>query len=72
VAGVPVLDLRLICNQASDYANEIEPSVLGGEKITEAILKLIAEHDFAKRRRKCLGNSEYGLVGAGAVSTTLR
>ena len=49
-AGVPLLDLRLICNHASDYANEIEPSVLGGEKITEAILKLIAEHDFAKSR----------------------
>ena len=50
MAGVPLLDLRLICDHPSDYANEIEPSVLGGEKITEAILKLIAEHDFTKRR----------------------
>jgi hypothetical protein len=50
VAGVPLLDLRLICNHASDYANEIEPSVLGGEKVTEAILQLIVEHDFAKQR----------------------
>ncbi len=50
LAGIPLLDLRLICNEASDYANEIEPSVLGGEKITNAILKVIAEHDFLRER----------------------
>jgi len=50
LAGVPLLDLRLICNEESDYANEIEPSVAGGEKITGAILKLIAEHDFLRER----------------------
>lgn len=50
LAGVPLLDLRLICNEASDYANEIEPSVRGGEKITNAILRVIAEHDFPKAR----------------------
>jgi hypothetical protein len=50
LAGLPLLDLRLICNEASDYANEIEPSVLGGEKITNAILKVIAEHDFLRER----------------------
>ena len=49
-AGVPLLDLRLICNEDSDYANEIEPSVAGGEKITDAILNAIAEHDFVTRR----------------------
>ena len=50
LAGVPLLDLRLICNEESDYANEIEPSVAGGEKITKAILKVIAEHDFLRQR----------------------
>lgn len=50
VAGVPLIDLRLVCNEPADYANEIEPSVAGGEKITTAILKLIKEHDFAKGR----------------------
>jgi hypothetical protein len=50
LAGVPLLDLRLICNEGSDYANEIEPSVGGGEKITSAILKVISEHDFLRRR----------------------
>lgn len=50
LAGVPLLDLRLICNEDADYANEIEPSVRGGEKITDALLKLVAEHDFDKHR----------------------
>lgn len=48
--GLPLLDLRLICNTDSDYANEIEPSVQGGEKITDAILRLLTEHDFKQRR----------------------
>jgi hypothetical protein len=50
MAGVPILDLRLICNEDDDYANEIEPSTVGGEKISDAILKVVAEHDFAVRR----------------------
>jgi hypothetical protein len=50
IAGVPLLDLRLICSEESDYANEIEPSAAGGEKISSAILKLIVEHDFLKQR----------------------
>jgi hypothetical protein len=50
MAGVPLLDLRLICNEDADYANEIEPSVAGGEKITDVILQVVAEHDFSRRR----------------------
>jgi hypothetical protein len=34
---LPVLDLRLICNEPADYANPIEPSGRGGEKIARAI-----------------------------------
>lgn len=49
-AGVPLLDLRLICNEAEDYANPIEPSVKGGRKIAAAIIRLLREHDFAGRR----------------------
>lgn len=37
--GVPVLDLRNICNTFEDYANYIEPSVIGGYKIATAIAK---------------------------------
>jgi hypothetical protein len=40
--NVPVIDLRLICDQDEDYANPIEPSVRGGEKIAAAITGLVA------------------------------
>ena len=32
-----VIELRLLCTEAADYANPIEPSVRGGEKIARAI-----------------------------------
>ena len=35
--GVPLVDLRIICTEAADYANPIEPSVQGGRKIAAAI-----------------------------------
>ena len=35
--GLPLIDLRLICNKPGDYANPIEPSVQGGAKIAVAI-----------------------------------
>lgn len=47
-AGVPVLDLRLICPDEADFANPIEPSVRGGEKIVGTITRLLAEHDFTR------------------------
>jgi hypothetical protein len=40
---VPVIDLRLICSDPADYANPIEPSVAGGEKISAAILKAVRD-----------------------------
>ena len=49
-AGVPLLDLRLICNEDADYANPIEPSEAGGAKIADTILRLVSEHDFGRRR----------------------
>ena len=45
--GLPVLDLRLICTDAQDYANEIEPGVPGGKKIAAGILNLVQNHDFS-------------------------
>ena len=48
--GAPLLDLRLVCTSDADYANPIEPSVLGGEKIARAIATLVREHDFATGR----------------------
>jgi hypothetical protein len=38
---LPVIDLRLLCDQDEDYANPIEPSVRGGEKIAAAIAGLL-------------------------------
>jgi hypothetical protein len=40
-SGSPLIDLRLICDSPEDYANPIEPSVRGGDKITSAIVKAL-------------------------------
>jgi lysophospholipase L1-like esterase len=45
--GLPVLDLRSVCSDPSDYANPIEPSAAGGRKIAAGIAGLLATHDFA-------------------------
>jgi hypothetical protein len=37
----PVLELRDLCTDAADYANPIEPSVCGGEKIARAIARRV-------------------------------
>jgi hypothetical protein len=52
VAGLPLLDLRVICNHPDDYSplSPIEPSVVGGAKIADGICRLVTEHDFATRR----------------------
>ena len=49
-AGIPVLDLRLLCNEASDYSplSPIEPSHLGGRKIAEALARIVTQHDFGR------------------------
>jgi hypothetical protein len=40
-----VIDLRLICSEAADYANEIEPSVRGGSKIAAAVARSLGVMD---------------------------
>src|SRR5215212_5243373 len=47
--GIPLLDLRFVCTEEGDYANPIEPSAQGGEKIAEALVRLL-EHGFASGR----------------------
>ena len=39
---VSMIDLRLVCSEAADYANPIEPSGPGGLKIAKAILRATA------------------------------
>ena len=50
LSGVPLIDLRLVCDDDSDYSNEIEPSEKGGGKIANAIVRLVSEHNFESRR----------------------
>jgi hypothetical protein len=38
-----VIDLRLVCNEAGDYANPIEPSVRGGAKIARMVARAVTE-----------------------------
>jgi hypothetical protein len=39
--GLSLIDLRFICTEAGDYANPIEPSARGGEKIARAIVEAV-------------------------------
>jgi hypothetical protein len=43
--AVPVIDLRLIWNEPTDYARSspIEPSALGGGKIARAVIRAVTE-----------------------------
>jgi hypothetical protein len=43
---LPVVDLRVIFDDAEDYANAIEPSGSGGLKIGSVIDHVAAVHDF--------------------------
>ena len=51
---VPVLDLRLVCDDPADYSDRspIEPSVRGGEKIAALVARVVTGHDFG--RRECV------------------
>ena len=40
--SVAVLDLRLVCSEDADFANPIEPSVVGGAKIARTILSFVS------------------------------
>jgi hypothetical protein len=50
--GIPLIDLRVTCNHADDYSplSPIEPSVVGGAKIADAICRMLADHDFSHKR----------------------
>jgi hypothetical protein len=47
--ALPLVDLRLICREEEDYANPIEPSARGGDKIASAIARLIASEEAEPR-----------------------
>ncbi|MFE1599876.1 SGNH/GDSL hydrolase family protein [Methylobacterium sp. ID0610] len=41
--GLALLDLRVLCDEDADFANPIEPSVRGGEKIAATIAAFLRE-----------------------------
>lgn len=41
--GLRVIELRAVCTLPEDYANPIEPSVIGGSKIARAIVRAFQE-----------------------------
>jgi hypothetical protein len=51
-AGLPVIDLRLVCDRPSDYSHlsPIEPSMLGGAKIARVLVEMATTHDFSQHR----------------------
>jgi hypothetical protein len=53
-ARVPVIDLRLVCTDADDYARSspIEPSVVGGGKIARAVAGVVTGYDFTSARTR--------------------
>ena len=46
--GLPILDLRFVCDEPRDYSSlsPIEPSETGGMKIVKAIVRVVRSHDF--------------------------
>jgi hypothetical protein len=48
--GLPLLDLRMICNEPEDYAKPIEPPARGGDHITRVSAGVATAYDFAARR----------------------
>lgn len=48
--GLPIIELRQVCNEDTDYANPIEPSARGGDKIARTIKLVLESHDFSIKR----------------------
>ena len=46
---LPVLDLRVVCSEIADYANEIEPSAAAERRSRRQICRIALTHDFKRR-----------------------
>jgi lysophospholipase L1-like esterase len=53
---LPLLELRQVFTDPADYANPIEPSAIGSDKLSNVILNLIHNHDFSQRQTIVYGN----------------
>jgi lysophospholipase L1-like esterase len=54
IHGTPLLDLRFVCTEEGDYADPIEPSAQGGEKIARSIVEMV-ERGFTGGRIEVFG-----------------
>lgn len=59
--GLPVIDLRLVCSDPRDYANPIEPSSVGGEKIARVIVMLVTAADTFAHATRIVGAFRDGI-----------
>lgn len=65
-AGVPILDLRRVCDEVEDYVNEIEPSARGSQRIADAIVQTLSvDADSAPTHADEAGDGDAGDGGAG-------
>ena len=44
--GLPLIDLRVLCDDDEDFANPIEPSCIGGMKIARTISRVTNNHTY--------------------------
>ena len=51
--NLPLIDLRILCNDDKDFANPIEPSCIGGMKIAKVINKIVDVHRFDNNINSC-------------------
>ncbi len=51
-AGIPIIDLRVLCHADQDFANAIEPSAQGGKKIARLIKDMTCSHDFSQKESR--------------------
>jgi lysophospholipase L1-like esterase len=46
--GIPLMDLRVMYDNVADYANPIEPSTIGGQKMVSVMESIINKHPFSE------------------------
>jgi hypothetical protein len=55
---LPIIDLRQIFTSTSDYANPIEPSAIGADKLSSYILEIVQNHNVTQLHTIIYGNSK--------------
>ena len=46
---LPVIDWRRVMTQVIDFANPIEPSSVGGQKMAQVLVDVVSKHDFSSK-----------------------